>query len=125
MCAAQAACDSNDPAAVGVSAACYQAVTLVFAADVNSIDGCQNSMATNVTVACQAGVHARLAAECTSAPSTSPPTSPPTSPRSIDDSVSNGDAVVTTTYVSTALVSPCPCFNCFNCLATSSFGRLK
>jgi hypothetical protein len=64
------------------------------------IDGCSHSIATNVTVACQAGVQARLAAGCTSAPSTSPPTSPPTTPRSIDDGVSNnnGDAVVTTTY---------------------------
>ena len=63
MCAAQAACDSNNPAAVGVPPACYQAVGLVLAAD--GVDGCRNSMVTNVTVACQAAVHGRLAAECT------------------------------------------------------------
>ena len=133
MCAAQAACDSNDPATIGVPPACYQAVGLVHAAD--GVDGCGNAITSSVSVACQAGVNARLAAACTSTSSTSPststsstspPTSPPTSQTVIDnqDAVGDGDAVATTHTVSTSTGVPFFLFwGGFNCLAASPFSR--
>ena len=83
MCAANAACASDSNASVGVSAACFLAVTVNGGS--RGVAGCSNSVPANVTIQCQTGVYAVLAAGCsppTSSP-TSPPTSPPTNPTTV------------------------------------------